>query len=125
MWTLLNAGNEIVGFSDTPFGLAAGQSQNEVAGTMVEYATRFRVSVDKDQITADGIDEAIVTVETTEVVGSIDVSVNGTPVSVTISGGTGALAPIVSAVPVSIIVEPDDKTLYSAAGEGSLVIKAV
>ena len=122
IYILRNSGNEIVSFSDSPFTLAAGQTQETADGTLADYEARFVVTVDRPTIAADGVDTATVTVSVAEAPASVDVLVNETLVSVPLAGGVGALT-IRADMPGDIHVQPADRTQYSAAGRGSPAIQ--
>lgn len=126
IYLLKDAAGNLLSFGETPFVASGGQSVDEVAGTLSDYASRFRLSADTLTIAADGVDEATVTVHTNldPPPANIDVAVNGVPQTVSITAGQGTLTPIVASPPGEIVVEPDDRTQFSAAGEGSLVITA-
>lgn len=104
--------------------LVGGESRETYAGSMAEYAARFTLSASKNTIAADGNDESIVTVTTNTGASSIDVSVNGVSVAVPIGGGVGTLPPISAEIAGFILIQPADKTLYCAAGLGSILIEA-
>lgn len=119
---LKNSDGEIIGFGEVEFNPEPGQSVEEIQATLEEFAARFRLSADKTTIDADGIDEAVVTIYTNLGVASIDLLVNGVPVTVAIVDGVGQLDPIVGNVAGTVLVESADKTVYSAAGNGSILI---
>ncbi len=116
---------EIKSFGESPFGLNGNETQEQLETTMSDYAGRFRLVADKYQIESDDTDEAIVTLYSNTGATSIDVDVNGAIITVSLTAGVGTLPPIISDVVDSILVQPADKTLFSAAGNGSLVIQAV
>lgn len=125
MFILKNSNNEIVGFSEAAFTLSSGQSQEEIAGTLVEYSQRLRITADKTTILANGVDAAQVTIHSSTNAPTISIDVDGIAFVVTMTNGQGTLLPIVSEVVDSIFIQPADQTLYSAAGEGALTIEAV
>lgn len=104
---------------------AAGQAVETVDTTLAEYASRFRLSVDKPTILADGEDVATVTLSTslTPAPPSIDVLVNGTPETVALVNGIGTLL-IGAEVAGNVAVEPADPVTFCRAGEGMVTIQA-
>jgi len=120
-----DASGNILSFGETPFVLSGAETQEQIETTMSAYENRFRLTADKYQIVADDVDEAIVTLYSNSGESSIDVDVNGATVTVSLTAGVGTLPPISSEVVDSIIIQPADKTLFSASGNGSLVIQAV
>ena len=121
---VLRQNGRIVGYGEMPFVTGEGQTQETFDGTITSYAGRFKVAASKTSIIANGTDEAIVTLYSNAGAGSIDVAINDLVVAVSISNGQGTLPPITSDVAGSITVKPADETVYSAAGEGSLMVVA-
>ncbi len=125
MLYILKDGGRIVGWGETEFVTGAGQTQETFEGTMEAYAHRFHLEADKTTIEADGVDQAIITLTSNVGISPIDVDVNGVTVSVTLTDGVGTLPPITSLTPGVIVVKTTDETLYSAAGEGLVMVEAV
>jgi len=125
IYILKNASGHILSYGETPWALSEGQTQDALDTSMNEFAARFRLSADKTTIDADGEDEAIVTVHTSLYVPSIDLLVNGVPVTVAIVDGAGQLDPITAETSGVVLVEPANKALYCVAGGGSVLINAV
>lgn len=125
MLYVLRQNGRIVGFGETPFFLSDDQTQDELDSTVLEYSQRFRLTSDRFTIESDEISEAIVTVHTNLDVLSIDVLVNDVVITVDIENGIGVLPGITANTPGTIYIKSADETLYSSAGEGSLVIEAV
>ncbi len=123
IWLLRNSGNEIVSFSESPFTLAAGQTQETADGTLTDYEARFVVTVDRPTIAADGVDTATVTIHAVGGPATVDVLVNDVTETVALVGGVGSIQ-IGAEVPGDIHVQPADRTQHSAAGRGSLTIQA-
>lgn len=102
---------------------APGQSVEAVAGTMAEYAARFRLSVDKPVIRADGVDVATVTVSTSLPLASVAVRVGGLTETLTLSGGVGSLQ-VMAETAGQIVITAADGVQFCRAGEGTVVIVA-
>lgn len=105
------------------------QTLTDVA--LEDFFKRFSLSTDKTTITANGADEATITVTTNMQVASLAVRFQalddvgealGSPdvVNVTITNGTGTEA-LTCDNPCRVLITPDDQSLYV----GSLMIEAV
>ncbi len=125
VYVLRDGDNAIVGFGETPFVAGPGQTVEAVETALAEYAARFRLAADRRVIAADGLDTATVTLRVgiTPPPVSVSLLVNGTPVSVPLTGGVGALE-IAAETPGEVVIEPADPAVYCRAGEGSLVVVA-
>lgn len=114
------------------YPIGEGQTAAEVrAAAISDYAARFVLSRDKPSITADGADEATVTITTNLPVSSISLTFTllnpqtRQPIAapavqvVSIASGTGSQA-FTADNPCLILIEPTDRTQYF----GSVIVEA-
>lgn len=104
--------------------LQNGETRDTFAGSLADFAARFVLSADQERVLADDTDQAVVTVESNMPLTSLDVTVNGTPVTVNLTNGIGQLPPITAGVAGEIVIQPADRTQFAAAGTGTLLIIA-
>ncbi len=92
--------------------------------TVLRASKPFALTVDKAQITADGVDTAIVTVTTAPDLASIDLDVRGQTVALRLADGVGTLELTASAptLPPHIVVKAVDQMVY---GHKEVIVEAV
>lgn len=83
-------------------------------GAVLTQKTEVELTVDKAEISADGVDQAVVTVSVTgeEPPASIDLLVAGSLETLNMSGGQGALDPITAETPCTVQVALVDTITY-------------
>lgn len=122
---ILKDNGRIVGYNRSPFVVGENQTQEESPLSFEEYSDRLKLLASQLKINANGQDGAVVTVYTNTSATAIDLLINEAPITVSITDHTGILPVIVADTPGVIEIRPFDETLFSAAGQGSLIIEAV
>lgn len=102
---------------------APGQTVEAVAGTLAEYAARFRLSTDKTAIRADGSDTATVTVSTSPPLARVGVRVGDLTEVIALSGGVGSFQ-VAAETAGLIVITAADGTQFCRAGGGTVAIIA-
>lgn len=126
IYVVRNADGTIKTFSDVGgWGLADGETVEEVSGSMSEYATRLKLLVNgktgETIIVSKNSGDITVTVSCPGKP-SVDLSVNGVKETVSLSDGEGIIT-LSTAVSGLFLIEPFDKTQYCAAGEAVLAVE--
>gem|GEM_PF-1382333 len=105
-------------------GQPVGPDSHNYLGGALAAKRAVTLTPDKTQIVADGADQAVVAVAVAgaDPPASLTLLVNGAQEAVALSGGAGALAPIVAQTPCTIAVSLLDSITYRAA---PVVIQAV
>lgn len=118
-------------YSESPleaYNVVLDETSELVDTTMVEYASRFKLSVppfDGSYIPLHVIDfDAEVIVQTNLKLNTIDVSINGVVESVPIKDGQGKII-LDLGTPGKYIIQPADRTKFCAAGCGYLVVEVL
>lgn len=121
----LDENSNVKSYGETPFVLPNNHTQETFDGTMEDYSNRLRMEASKMTISADDLDETIVTIYSDTSENPITVMVDDLPIDVTMINGVGTLPAISSNIAGTIGIYVADQTKFCIAGAGSLTITAI
>lgn len=129
VYVLRDATDNILSYGETPYVLSGGQSEEELAASMSEIEALFvmtAVDSEVDLNTPATIEVSLseqpanVTIRL-DVYDATEALIDSTTELVALTAGEGSFT-VQANAPCVIVATPDDKTLYAAAGRGTVFV---